>query len=114
MKDHYHDAGQGLPSEALLNEGQKKRKKRDAKNSASYQYLAPKIGTKIRNHRTKMNLTQTELADAVNITVSFLSDIEHARTMPSIDTFIKICYVLKISPVLPELPDAIAKKEKML
>lgn len=114
MKDHDHNAAQGLTSESSIKEAQKKRKKRDAKNSASYQYLAPKIGEQIKTHRMKMELTQTELADAVNITVSFLSDIEHARTMPSIDTFIKICYVLKIPPILPNLPDTIAKKEKML
>lgn len=90
------------------------RKKRDAKNSASYQYLAPEIGEYIKINRLKKKLSQTELADAVNITVSFLSDIEHFRTMPSIDTFVKICYVLNIPPTLPTLPDTVAKKEKIL
>ena len=114
MKDHNHNAEQYLHLEPLHEEGQKKRKKRDAKNSASHQYLVSKIGVQIKNQRIKMNLSQTELADSADITVSFLSDMEHARTMPSIDTFVKICYILKMQPILPELPDEIAKKEKML
>ena len=85
----------------------KERKKRSAKDTESYQYLSAKIGDNIREQRKKLDMSQTELADAVNITVSFLSDIEHHRTMPSVDTFVKICRYLNITPILPSLPDDI-------
>ena len=85
----------------------KERKKRSAKDTESYKYLSAKIGDNIREQRKKLDMSQTELADAVNITVSFLSDIEHHRTMPSVDTFVKICRYLNIEPVLPSLPEDI-------
>ena len=85
----------------------KTRKKRSAKESESYKYLSEKIGDKIREQRKRLDMSQTELADAVNITVSFLSDIEHHRTMPSIDTFVKICRYLNVDPILPRLPEDI-------
>ena len=48
------------------------------------------IGNKIRDLRNKNGLTQQELADRVELTKSFISQIENEATIPSITTLVSI------------------------
>ena len=52
------------------------------------------IGRKIKELRTKLSLTQNELADRCDLTKGYISQIENDLTSPSINTLTDI---LKIS-----------------
>lgn len=54
------------------------------------------MAEKIRYHRKKMNLTQAELAEMIEISDQQISRIENACYIPSLSTFFKIVNVLKI------------------
>lgn len=45
-----------------------------------------KIGKKIKEFRTYNNLTQEELADRCELTKSYISQLEHDKTSPSLET----------------------------
>ena len=49
-----------------------------------------KIGARIRDFRHKENLSQVELARMLNITPSALSQIEHDKSLPSLQLFVDI------------------------
>lgn len=57
------------------------------------------IGDNIRKYRKKKNLTQKELGDIVEISNTYLSDMEIGRTNPSIKTLKRIAKGLEISYV---------------
>ena len=82
----------------------KKRKKRAGKTSPLYQYLSLEIGKRLRAQRLSLGLTLSELSDAAGISLSFLSDIEHGRTLPGLETFCVLCHLLRLSPDLPAPP----------
>lgn len=48
------------------------------------------LGQRLREIRRKHDLTLVELSNRTGLSVSFLSDLERARTMPSIVTLMKI------------------------
>lgn len=54
------------------------------------------LGQIIKSKRIEKKFTQRKLADLVNISRNYISDIETGRYMPSVDTLIKIAKVLKI------------------
>ena len=56
------------------------------------------IGTKIREIRTRMGMSQKELADKVDLTSSFVSQLENSQISPSLNSFLQICNVLGVSP----------------
>lgn len=57
-----------------------------------------KIGEKIKFLRkNKLNITQSELAELVGISKSFMSDIENQRTYPSVKTLDKLAKILDVS-----------------
>jgi len=56
-----------------------------------------KIGEKIRERRTFLKMTQEKLANDVDVSASFISDIENGRRKMSLETMIKISIVLKTS-----------------
>ena len=49
----------------------------------------------IREKREELGLSQKELAKKIDITQSFLCDIEQGRSKPSIDVAIKLAKVLE-------------------
>ena len=53
----------------------------------------------IRNFRLKNNLTQKELANKLNISRSYLSELEHKVNAPSYDLLIRISNTLEICPI---------------
>lgn len=55
------------------------------------------FGEKIRNLREDLNLSQTELGQAVGITQRKISYIECGKYEPSIDDIVAFCRFFKIS-----------------
>ena len=64
------------------------------------------IGEKLYTHRKKTGLTQSELAELAGVSDRTYADIERGSTTMRIDTLVKICGALHITP------DAILVKEK--
>jgi transcriptional regulator with XRE-family HTH domain len=56
-----------------------------------------KLGSRIREYRTKSNIKQEELAEAVGLSAVFISQIENAQRKPSLETVFAICQYLNIS-----------------
>ena len=54
------------------------------------------IGNKIKSERLNKSLKQKELAVRAGISISYMSDIERGRTIPSIQTLKKISDALDI------------------
>lgn len=54
------------------------------------------IAEKIKYHRKKMNLTQSELAEMINLSDQHLSRIERGCYTPSLTTFFMLVKILKI------------------
>jgi transcriptional regulator with XRE-family HTH domain len=52
------------------------------------------IGSKIREARIKMGISQRRLAKQLGISNTYLSDIEVGRTLPSVNTLLKISKAL--------------------
>jgi transcriptional regulator with XRE-family HTH domain len=55
------------------------------------------IGTKIKELRTKIGMSQKELADKVDLTPSFISQLENNQINPSLNSFIQICNALGVN-----------------
>ena len=54
------------------------------------------IGKRIASRREHLELTQAELAEKVNLTTKYISSIENAYSIPSIQTIMKICMALEV------------------
>jgi len=70
----------------------------------SEQAPALEIGSKLREIRISRNMSQKELAEKVNLTSGFISQMENNQIVPSITSFIQICEVLGVraSEILSE------------
>ena len=55
------------------------------------------MGVRIREQRKQLGMSQEQLAEKVNITSVYLSEIERGRKMPSVATLIRIVNKLEIS-----------------
>jgi len=55
------------------------------------------IGTKIRETRIKFGMSQKELAEKVDLTPSFISQLENNQISPSLSSFMQICNALGVS-----------------
>ncbi len=74
------------------------------------------IGQNVKKIRKKLNLTQEEFAEQLDINTQFLSQIENGKVGISIDNAIKICNTAKCSSnilfkELIKFPDIIEKYE---
>ncbi len=58
------------------------------------------IGDNIRKYRRKKNLTQKQLGELLELSNTYLSDIENNRTNPSIKTLKKLAKAMEISYIL--------------
>lgn len=56
-----------------------------------------KVGSRIKQARKKAHLSQVQLAEKLNISVSHMSDIETGSTNFSIEIFMRITEVLQVS-----------------
>ena len=56
------------------------------------------IGERMKSLRVERGMTLAELAEQVNLSTSYLSQIERDRTMPSLSTLVDIAQGLKVEP----------------
>lgn len=62
----------------------------------NFQYY--EMGMRIKNRRKELKIKQAELAESLDISNNHMSSIENAKQKPSLDTFIKICKCLNVTP----------------
>ncbi len=56
-----------------------------------------KIGKKLQAIRKSNGYTQEQLAEKIEVSVRYISDVEQDRAKPSYEVLIKICNIFKIS-----------------
>jgi transcriptional regulator with XRE-family HTH domain/KaiC/GvpD/RAD55 family RecA-like ATPase len=59
--------------------------------------LAFDVGTRIKELRTRIGMSQKELADKVDLMPSFISQMKSNQITPSLNSFIQICNTLGVS-----------------
>lgn len=74
------------------------------------------IGNKLLNIRKKAGLTQSEVADAANMSDRTYADIERGTVNMRIETILKICEALHITPdvILTEDNPSLSAKQSEL
>jgi len=60
--------------------------------------ISPDFGIKIKEARIKFGLSQKDLADKIDMTPSFISQIESNQISPSLNSFLQIAAALNINP----------------
>jgi transcriptional regulator with XRE-family HTH domain len=61
--------------------------------------MAPQpLGQRIKKERLALEMTQRDLADAVGITVPYMSKIEAGKENPTEEKLVRIAEVLKLNP----------------
>lgn len=55
------------------------------------------IGARIKQTRTQRKITQEQLAEMIDVTVQYISDLERGVTGCSVETIVKLCQVLGVS-----------------
>lgn len=55
------------------------------------------LGQRIREERQKLNLTQEKLAETINVTTTYIGQIERGERRPTLDTLINISNALGVS-----------------
>ncbi len=56
------------------------------------------IGRRIAGKRKRLRMTQTEVEERAGLSRKYLSNIEHGRSVPSIDVLMQIADVLHMTP----------------
>lgn len=56
------------------------------------------LGERIAKRRKVLNLTQDDVAEATGLSNNYISNIENNHSIPSIETLVKICNALDITP----------------
>lgn len=56
------------------------------------------FGNRIRSLRTRLVLTQDQLAKRIDMSPQYLSNIERGRENPTFDTLVKLAQALEIEP----------------
>jgi len=69
-----------------------------------------KLGKRIRNARLKKKMTQAQLAEAVELSTVYISHVE-SGTKLTLDTLIKICNILEVTPDYVLLDSIYTSKE---
>lgn len=55
------------------------------------------LGKRIKEERLKLNLTQENLAEKINVSTSYIGQIERGERSLSLDTLVNICNVLGVT-----------------
>ena len=55
------------------------------------------LGRHIREHRKEKKLTLEQLAEKLDVSTTFIGQIERAKGIPSLETLVKIANVLEVS-----------------
>lgn len=56
------------------------------------------LGKRIAGLRKKKNMTQEQLAEKTELSNNYISHIENSRSIPSLETVMKLCAALEITP----------------
>lgn len=56
------------------------------------------IGSRLKKIRTGLGMSQKELADSVDLTPSFISQLENNQISPSLSSFMQLCEALSVKP----------------
>jgi transcriptional regulator with XRE-family HTH domain len=56
------------------------------------------LGERIAKRRKVLNKTQDDIAELTGLSNNFISNIENAHSIPSIETLMKICEALNATP----------------
>ena len=56
------------------------------------------LGERIAAIRKKKGLTQSKLAEKANLSNNYVSNIENDHSIPSLETLLKICAELEVTP----------------
>lgn len=56
------------------------------------------LGMKIRLFRRKQGMTQEQLAERTELSTSFVSHIERGNRVSSLETLMKLCHALQVTP----------------
>ena len=56
------------------------------------------IGSRLKKVRTRLGMSQKELADSVDLTPSFISQLENNQISPSLSSFMQLCEALSVNP----------------
>ncbi len=56
------------------------------------------IGRRIKEIRKSKHYTQELLAEKADLTNNYISNIENCRSIPSLETLMKLCLALEITP----------------
>ena len=56
------------------------------------------LGKRIASLRRKRRLTQEQLAEKTELSTNYISHIENSRSIPSLETVMKLCAALEITP----------------
>lgn len=56
------------------------------------------VGKRIARRRKELGLKQIQVNEMAELSDKYLSNIETARSIPSIDVLMRICAVLKVTP----------------
>ncbi len=56
------------------------------------------IGSRLKELRASLGMNQKDLADRVNLTPSFISQVENNQISPSLNSFLQICHALGVNP----------------
>ncbi len=57
-----------------------------------------KIGMRLAQRRKEINMKQNTLAEKTNLSNNHISNIENGHSIPSLETFAKICNTLDVTP----------------
>ena len=68
------------------------------------------LGSRIAQLRKNRKITQEKLAEKAEISNNYLSNIENNHSIPSLETMIKICTALNVTP--DELLLGVSKNDK--
>ena len=55
------------------------------------------FGKRLREYRNELGLTQSELAEKINVSQNFLGDLERGVKLPSLEKLILLANTLKVS-----------------
>ena len=56
------------------------------------------IGSRLKEIRLRLSMSQKELADKIDVSPSFISQVENNQISPSLSSFVHICNALGVSP----------------
>lgn len=56
------------------------------------------LGLRVAKRRRQLGMKQNVLAEKLGISNNYLSSIERGKETPSLDVFVRICNVIKVTP----------------